>query len=79
MPEAKYVALTGVHWTLVSNHHNYRGVTAHIFDSDWKLQSFALTMLKMVTLNSFCLWQRHGELNIRLPQLEQTVLKTWEL
>ncbi|CAG6022948.1 unnamed protein product [Menidia menidia] len=42
---AEHIALTGDHWTSVSNH-NYLGVTAHIIDCEWKLQSFALAMLK---------------------------------
>uniref|UniRef100_A0A3B5A479 BED-type domain-containing protein n=1 Tax=Stegastes partitus TaxID=144197 RepID=A0A3B5A479_9TELE len=45
---ACHVALTGDHWTSVSNH-NYLGVTAHIIDSEWKLKSFALTVSKTVT------------------------------
>ena len=43
-----HVALTGDHWTSVSNH-NYLGVTAHLIDSEWKLKSFALTVRKTVT------------------------------
>lgn len=45
---AEYIALTGDHWTSVSNH-NYLGVTAHIIDCKWKLHSFALAMLKTDT------------------------------
>ena len=45
---ACHVALTGDHWTSVSNH-NYLGVTAHLIDSEWKLKSFALTVSKTVT------------------------------
>ena len=48
MAGAKYIALTGDHWTSVSNH-NYLGVTAHVNDSEWKLQSFAIAMLKTET------------------------------
>ena len=40
---AHAVALTGDHWTSVSNKH-YLGVTAHHIDNDWILQSFALTV-----------------------------------
>lgn len=43
-----HVALTGDHWTSVSNH-NYLGVTAHLIDTGWKLKSFALTVSKTVT------------------------------
>ena len=32
---ASHVALTGDHWTSVSNH-NYLGVTAHLIDIEWK-------------------------------------------
>lgn len=42
---AKGVALTGDHWTSVSND-NYLGVTAHFTDKEWHLQSFALTVSK---------------------------------
>ncbi|KAL6483231.1 hypothetical protein MHYP_G00081030 [Metynnis hypsauchen] len=42
---ATNVALTGDHWTSVSNK-NYLGVTAHIIDDEWKIQSFALSMQK---------------------------------
>ncbi|KAJ8375317.1 hypothetical protein SKAU_G00058970 [Synaphobranchus kaupii] len=45
---ACHVALTGDHWTSVSNK-NYLGVTAHLIDSEWKLKSFALTVSKTVT------------------------------
>uniref|UniRef100_A0A8C1L2T9 Uncharacterized protein n=1 Tax=Cyprinus carpio TaxID=7962 RepID=A0A8C1L2T9_CYPCA len=40
---ANAVALTGDHWTSVSNQ-NYLGVTAHHIDADWKLHSFALAV-----------------------------------
>lgn len=45
LEQAKDVALTGDHWTSVSND-NYLGVTAHFMDEEWKLQSFALTVSK---------------------------------
>ncbi|KAI7807507.1 putative zinc finger BED domain-containing protein 1-like [Triplophysa rosa] len=48
LAQTKHVALTGDHWTSISNH-NYLGVTAHVIDCDWKLKSFALTVLKSVT------------------------------
>ena len=35
----KHVALTGDHWTSVSND-NYLGVTAHLITNEWKLKSF---------------------------------------
>ena len=82
---AKYIALTGDHWTSVSNH-NYLGVTAHVIDSEWKLQSFALAMLKNETrhyanarADSLCRWRRHGKYNEMSPQLAQTVPETWSL
>ncbi|KAI7801397.1 putative zinc finger BED domain-containing protein 1-like [Triplophysa rosa] len=39
------VALTGDYWTSLSNH-SYLGVTAHYFDTHWKLRSHALTVMK---------------------------------
>ncbi|XP_076864022.1 E3 SUMO-protein ligase ZBED1-like [Brachyhypopomus gauderio] len=48
---AQYIALTGDHWTSISNH-NYLGVTAHYIDSEWKLTSFALSMRKTDTRHS---------------------------
>uniref|UniRef100_A0A3B3Q6P6 HAT C-terminal dimerisation domain-containing protein n=1 Tax=Paramormyrops kingsleyae TaxID=1676925 RepID=A0A3B3Q6P6_9TELE len=48
LAHANHVALTGDHWTSISND-NYLGVTARIIDCDWKLTSFALTVLKSVT------------------------------
>ena len=41
----KHVALTGDHWTSVSND-NYLGVTAHLITDEWKLKSFTLTCMK---------------------------------
>ena len=41
----KHVALTGDHWTYVSND-NYLGVTAHLIIDEWKLKSFTLTCMK---------------------------------
>lgn len=43
LQNANAVALTGDHWTSVSNQ-NYLGVTAHHIDTDWKLHLFALTV-----------------------------------
>ncbi|XP_054592038.2 E3 SUMO-protein ligase ZBED1-like [Nothobranchius furzeri] len=43
--EATCVALTGDHWTSVSND-NYLGVTAHLIDASWELHSFALGVMK---------------------------------
>ncbi|XP_019713457.1 zinc finger BED domain-containing protein 1-like [Hippocampus comes] len=48
LEKAKFVALTGDHWTTVRNG-NYIGVTAHITvvtDGTWHFQSFALTVLE---------------------------------
>ncbi|XP_019380299.1 PREDICTED: chromosome alignment-maintaining phosphoprotein 1 isoform X4 [Gavialis gangeticus] len=42
LKNAQAVALTGDHWTSLSNH-SYLGVTAHLIDAAWRLQSFALT------------------------------------
>lgn len=47
MEKAEYVALTGDHWTSVSN-----GVTAHfinVADREWHLKSFSLTVGKTTT------------------------------
>ncbi|XP_063765784.1 E3 SUMO-protein ligase ZBED1-like [Eleginops maclovinus] len=41
LAQATFIALTGDHWTSVSNH-NYLGVTAHLIDDKWELHSFAL-------------------------------------
>ncbi|KAE8295701.1 hypothetical protein D5F01_LYC06636 [Larimichthys crocea] len=43
--QAEHIALTGDHWTSVSND-NYLGVTAHFVDHNWTLQAFALTVSK---------------------------------
>lgn len=51
LEKAKCVAVTGDHWTSVSNTY-YLGVTAHIIDvtdREWHLKSFALTVQKMTT------------------------------
>ncbi|XP_070761682.1 E3 SUMO-protein ligase ZBED1-like [Enoplosus armatus] len=51
LQKAEFVALTGDHWTSVSNS-NYVGVTAHLADvteGTWHLQSFALTVQKTNT------------------------------
>ena len=45
LKQAASVALTGDHWTSVSND-NYLGVTAHFIDNVWKLRSFALEVKK---------------------------------
>ncbi|KAI7790272.1 putative zinc finger BED domain-containing protein 1-like [Triplophysa rosa] len=45
LASAEYVALTGDHWTSVSNN-NYLGVTAHHITNTWELKSFALTVMK---------------------------------
>ncbi|XP_051797253.1 E3 SUMO-protein ligase ZBED1-like [Acanthochromis polyacanthus] len=45
LSQAEYVALTGDHWTSVSNT-NYLGVTAHHITKKWELVSFALTVIK---------------------------------
>ncbi|KAI4892351.1 hypothetical protein NFI96_018662 [Prochilodus magdalenae] len=50
LEQAKCVALTGDHWTSVSND-NYLGVTVHFTDKEWNLQSFALTVSKTETRN----------------------------
>ncbi|XP_038253661.1 E3 SUMO-protein ligase ZBED1-like [Dermochelys coriacea] len=44
LKNALAVALTGDHWTSLSNH-SYLGVTAHLIDASWTLQSFALTVM----------------------------------
>ena len=44
LASAECLALTGDHWTSVSNN-NYLGVTAHHI-TNWKLKSFALTVMK---------------------------------
>ena len=41
LTEATFVALTGDHWTSISNQ-NYLGVTVHLIDVNWELHSFAL-------------------------------------
>ncbi|TRY82969.1 hypothetical protein DNTS_033317 [Danionella cerebrum] len=45
LAQVNYIALTGDHWTSVSNN-NYLGVTAHYINDTWELKSFALTILK---------------------------------
>ncbi|XP_025070967.1 zinc finger BED domain-containing protein 1 [Alligator sinensis] len=44
LKNAQAVALTGDHWTSLSNH-SYLEVTAHLIDAAWRLQSFALTAM----------------------------------
>src|SRR4029434_10453225 len=46
----KHQALTGDHWTSVSND-NYLGVTAHLITDEWKLKSFTLTCMKTEELH----------------------------
>src|SRR4029434_2110438 len=53
LEQAASVALTGDHWTSVSND-NYPGVTAHFIDNVWKLRYFALEVKK----NKICDIQR---------------------
>lgn len=48
MNNAECVALTGDHWTSLSNS-EYLGVVAHFIDPKWDLQSFALTIHKAST------------------------------
>ena len=45
MAATKRQALTGDHWTPVSND-NYLGVTSHLITDEWKLKSFTLTCMK---------------------------------
>ncbi len=45
LAQVNHIALTGDHWTSVSNN-NYLGVTAHFISDTWELKSFALTILK---------------------------------
>ena len=45
LASADYVALTGDHWTSVSNN-NYLSVTAHHITKTWELKSFVLTVMK---------------------------------
>ncbi|RXN29914.1 zinc finger BED domain-containing 1-like protein [Labeo rohita] len=45
LAQVNYIALTGDHWTSVSNN-NYLGVTAHYISDTWELKSFALTIIK---------------------------------
>ncbi|XP_014266911.2 E3 SUMO-protein ligase ZBED1-like [Maylandia zebra] len=42
------VAITGDHWTSAGNH-SYFGVTGHFIDSEWNLNSFALTVMRTET------------------------------
>ena len=46
----KHQALTGDHWTSVSND-NYLGVTAHLITDEWKFKSFTLTCMKTEELH----------------------------
>lgn len=45
LQQAAHIALTGDHWTSLSND-TYLGITAHFVDKEWKLHSFALTVSK---------------------------------
>lgn len=68
LEKAKYVALTGDHWTSVSNS-NYLGVTAHVIDIKWRLHSFALTIQKTTT--------RHFAENV--AEDFESVAEAWEV
>ena len=50
LEQAASVALTGDHWTSVSND-NYLGVTAHLIDNVWKLRYFSLEVKKKKQTN----------------------------
>uniref|UniRef100_H3AY07 BED-type domain-containing protein n=1 Tax=Latimeria chalumnae TaxID=7897 RepID=H3AY07_LATCH len=43
LKDAPFVALTGDYWTSVSNH-SYLGITAHLIDAAWTVQSLVLTV-----------------------------------
>ena len=43
-----FVAITRDHWTSAGNH-SYLGETGHFIDGEWKLNSFALTVMKTET------------------------------
>lgn len=66
LEKAECVAITGDHWTSVSNA-NYLGVTAHFIDNS--LHSFALTMKKITT--------RHFAENV--AEDFESVTEAWEI
>ena len=68
LAQAEYVALTGDHWTSVSNT-NYLGVTAHQITKTWELQSFVLTIMKTE--------ERHFAQ--ACAEQFQTVARKWEI
>ncbi|XP_034057937.1 zinc finger BED domain-containing protein 1-like [Gymnodraco acuticeps] len=68
LEKAECVALTGDHWTSVSNS-NYLGVTAHFIDIKWRLHSFALTIQKTTT--------RHFAENV--AEDFESVAEAWEV
>lgn len=84
MPEqAKDVAVTGDHWTSVSNN-SYWGITAHFTDKEWTLQLFALTVSETAEgryaearADHFWMSQKNGKSRRRYPHLALTVLVTW--
>src|SRR4029434_6693730 len=43
----KHLALTGDHWTSVSNDH-YLGVTAHLITDEWEVKSITLKRMNTV-------------------------------
>ncbi|XP_038141170.1 E3 SUMO-protein ligase ZBED1-like [Cyprinodon tularosa] len=68
LKKAECVAITGDHWTSVSNA-NYLGVTAHFIDNKWRLHSFALTIKKITT--------RHFAENV--AEDFESVTEAWEI
>ncbi|XP_035985740.1 uncharacterized protein LOC118559130 [Fundulus heteroclitus] len=68
LKKAECVAITGDHWTSVSNA-NYLGVTAHFIDNKWCLHSFALTIKKITT--------RHFAENV--AEDFESVTEAWEI
>ncbi|XP_073720988.1 E3 SUMO-protein ligase ZBED1-like [Misgurnus anguillicaudatus] len=68
LEKAECVALTGDHWTSVSNS-NYLGVTAHFIDVKWRLHSFALTIQKTTA--------RHFAENV--AEDFESVAEAWEI
>ncbi len=83
LAQVNHIALTGDHWTSVSNN-NYLGVTAHFISDTWELKSFALTILKLRSVilrrlvkNSSCLLHVSGTSRARRQPLGLTVHATW--
>uniref|UniRef100_A0A8C4DLB3 Zinc finger BED domain-containing protein 1 n=1 Tax=Dicentrarchus labrax TaxID=13489 RepID=A0A8C4DLB3_DICLA len=60
LASVEYVALTGDHWTSVSNN-NYLGVTVHHITETWELKSFALTVMKTEERH-FAEWKIEGKI-----------------